>query len=79
MTPIPIKRGIQAPSHVTRAQAARILGLSLTYVCNISKPGDPLEAEMHWGTAMIPVWRILRLQDERDEKAPHDRRIRRKQ
>jgi hypothetical protein len=47
------------PSHLTRAQAARVLERPLTTVMWQAKPGRPLQAETWHGTPMIPAWRVM--------------------
>ena len=46
------------PSHVTAAQAARILKVSKQTIYRKSLHGEPLESEKHYGTDMIPMERI---------------------
>lgn len=50
---------IYPPSHLTRAQAARILKRTGGTVYGQSRKGGPLEAEKWWGTPMVPMWRII--------------------
>lgn len=50
---------IHPPSHVTRAQAARILSRPYSTVADQTRPGGPLQAEDWYGTAMIPVHRVI--------------------
>lgn len=50
---------IYPPSHLTRAQAARILKRTGGTVYGQSRKGGPLEAETWHGTKMIPAWRVM--------------------
>jgi hypothetical protein len=60
---------ITSPSHVTRAQAARILGRHAQTVYHQSVKGGPLETEDWWGARMIPVYRVMaELEKQREKK-----------
>ena len=50
---------ILTPTHVTRAQAARILGRSKQTVYWQARQGGPLQPEDWWGTPMIPMHRVM--------------------
>lgn len=54
----------KAPSHVTRAQAARILGTSTNGVIYKMRVGK-LTAEQWWGTTMITMASIVKALDEK--------------
>lgn len=58
---------IYPPSHLTRAQAARILKRTGGTVYGQSRKGGPLEAETWHGTKMIPAWRVLQALREQQE------------
>ena len=47
------------PTHVTFAQAWRLLGRSKSTVHGWMKQGGPLEAETWYGLRMIPLWRVM--------------------
>ena len=49
-----------APSHVTPAQATRILGRSRTTVDKLIL-SRKLETETHWGVKLIPMAEIMRV------------------
>lgn len=61
MTP---PRGLHPPTHVIPAQAARILGLSRQTMRWHTRPGGRLEPETWYGTRMIPIWKVIRFQDQ---------------
>ena len=51
-----------APSHVTQAQAARILGIGMPSVQARIKRGS-LKVEEHYGTKMVPMASIIKVLD----------------
>lgn len=59
---------IQAPSHVTKGQAHKILGVSPAVVTALSTLGGPLEPETWWGVEMIPMHKVTAYKDRLDEQ-----------
>ena len=49
---------IYPPSHITQAQAVRIIKKSPAHVNALCVQGGPLQAEVWHGTKMIPMWRL---------------------
>lgn len=57
-------RNPSAPTHLTIAQAHRVLAregvrVAKVTIYRLAKPGKPLEGELHEGTLMVPAHRVL--------------------
>jgi hypothetical protein len=51
---------IAPPTHLTSAQVARVLKLSPSRICRLSRPGGDLEAETWYGSKMIPMQLVIK-------------------
>lgn len=61
-----MERNPSAPSHLTMAQAGRLLNLKQGSIRNRIQTGK-LTVETHYGTKMVPMWSILELQGNPDD------------